>query len=141
MESFPQIMTEPYTFDITKVGDERGKIFAFGKLHFDAKNVFWLYMIAGKQRGEHAHRKTKQILFAQVGEIVVDVEHDRKSKRFHLRANGRALYLPEMSWITLKAQTARALCLCIASQPYNKADYIRDYRKYRDEVRKLRPEI
>jgi len=125
---------EPYTFDITKSGDERGKLFAFNKLHFDAKNIFWFYLVVGKQRGEYAHRKTRQILFAQVGEITINVEHMKKSKKFHLRSNGRALYIPEMSWITIRSQTPRALCLCIASEPYEKVDYIRDYETYRNEV-------
>ena len=129
-------MIEPYTFDITKSTNDKGKLFAFGKLPFDAKNVFWVYMIAGKQRGEHAHLMTCQILYAQVGELTVNTEHLRKSKSFHLRPNGRALYLPPLTWITVRSKTPRALCLCISSLSYDETDYIRNYEDYRNEVHK-----
>jgi len=127
-------MIEPYTFDITKSMNEKGRLFAFGELPFDAKNVFWVYMLIGKQRGEHAHRNTNQILYAQIGELIVNTEHQNQSKRFVLRPNGRALYLPEMTWITVRSQTRSALCLCVSSLPYDEEDYIRDYEVFRNEV-------
>lgn len=128
-------MIEPYTFEVTRHEDERGKLYSFNRMHFDAKNVFWIYMKAGHQRGEHAHLQTRQILFAQVGEVVVNTEHLRKSRQFHLRQNGRALYIPKLTWVTLRSKTPRALCLCIQSEPYDEKDYIRDYEDYKNEVR------
>jgi hypothetical protein len=41
-----------------------------------------------------------------------------------------ALYVPAGVWLELRDFSAGAVCLVLASGPYDEADYVRDYREY-----------
>jgi hypothetical protein len=40
------------------------------------------------------------------------------------------LYIPRMIWRELENFSSGGICLCLASIPYDEADYIRDYEEF-----------
>lgn len=105
-------------------------------LPFEVKRIYWTYYTPESvERGGHAHYELEQILLAVAGKIIVAIETpDGKKSEFVLDNPNTGLYIPKMSWRTMK-YTHNAVQICIASMPYEEADYIRDYEKYRQACR------
>jgi hypothetical protein len=61
-------------------------------------------------------------------DVVLDDGEGRRSVR--LDAPNLGLYLPTMIWRELASFSSGAVCLVLASEPYDEADYIRDYGEF-----------
>lgn len=103
---------------------------------FPIKRVFWTYNTPlGVVRGQHAHKRTEQVLIAAQGIIRVEVESGRgEAQEFELSAPDRGLYLPRMHWSRIRLSEG-AILLSLASTDYIEEDYIRDYTTFLEEVR------
>src|SRR6185312_16710116 len=116
--------------ELPERGDARG-LLTFGQendhIPFSIKRFFALYNVAeGAQRGGHAHHKQHQFLVMLAGSasIVVDNGGDRHDVR--LDRPNLGLHVPPMLWLELGDFTKDAVCLALASGPYDESDYIRD---------------
>jgi hypothetical protein len=98
---------------------------------FNIKRIFYLYDIpGGESRGTHAHKACHQFLVAASGsfEILLD---DCKSKRLvHLNRPYMGLHIPPGIWASEINFSSGSICLVLASHPYEKEDYIRDYEEF-----------
>ena len=93
--------------------------------------MYYLYDIpGGAERGGHAHRRLQQLLIAIAGSFDVVVDDGRKRQRYHLNRSYFGLYLPPMTWRELDNFSSGSVCLVLASDPYDEADYYRDYQTY-----------
>jgi hypothetical protein len=103
-----------------------------GSLPFDVKRVYWTYYTPQNlERGNHAHKNLQQILVAVSG--VVDLKIETASGEmyhFVLDSPTRGVYLPSMSWRTMK-YSHNAVQMCLASMKYEETDYIRDYKEFK----------
>jgi hypothetical protein len=98
---------------------------------FEIKRVYYLYSVPdGATRGGHAHRRLRQVLVAVAGrlDVVLDDGHGRRTVR--LDSPHRGLYVSTMVWRELIDFAAGTVCLVLASERYDEADYIRDYDQY-----------
>ena len=50
--------------------------------------------------------------------------------RFTLRRANNGLYVPTMVWRTVESFSSESVCLVLASEPYDEADYYREYDEY-----------
>lgn len=125
-------MLAPKTFDIKKVEEDKWKLFVVEGLPI--KRVLWIYLKSGSLRLGHATKKCEQILFAQRGEVQVNVEFDGTKKNFNLKSTGRALYVPAFAWRSYKCLSREAILLVICSEIYDEKDYIRDYEIFKNEI-------
>jgi hypothetical protein len=120
--------------DLPKVADPRGNLtFLEGAKHipFDIKRVFYLYDVpGGAERGGHALKTCEQFLIAMSGSFDVIVYDGKENKRVHMNRSYNGLYLPPMIWREMDNFSSGSVCLALASQPYNEAEYYRDYKGY-----------
>jgi hypothetical protein len=98
---------------------------------FEIKRVYWTYYTPNDvQRGGHAHKDLEQLIFAVSGTIEFNVEDlDGNKQRFILDKPHKGLYLPRQVWRDIKFSHS-AVLLCLASEVYVEADYIRDYKDF-----------
>lgn len=102
---------------------------------FDIQRVYWTYFTPNHvQRGQHAHRELCQIIFSVAGIIRFKLEHANGSTfEFVLDEPHKGLLVPPGYWRDMQF-SHNAVLLCLASMPYDEADYIRDYDTFKANV-------
>ncbi len=123
--------------DLPKIIDPRGNLtVAEGQKNvpFDVSRVYWVYDVpSGESRGGHAHRHCREFIIAVSGSfhVTLDDGHDRKT--YHLNHPYQGLLVETGIWRTLDDFSSGAVCLVLASDPFEEADYIRDYGDFLKE--------
>ena len=98
---------------------------------FEVKRVYYLYDIpGGEERGAHAHKKLQQLIIAASGSFDVILNDGNVKRRFTLNHPYQGLYVKPGIWRDLGEFSSGAVCLVLASEVYDEADYIRDYDAY-----------
>ena len=124
---------------LPKRQDIRGSLTAIeaGKdIPFDIKRVYYLYDIPhGASRGSHAHRNLHQLFIAISGRFDLTLRDGLHEKHFHMDRPDQALYVAPMIWRDIDNFSPGAVCLVLASDPYDENDYIRDYADYVSAVK------
>jgi hypothetical protein len=125
---------------LPKIADPRGNLtFIEGNGHvpFDISRVYYLYDVpGGAERGGHAHRELHQLIVAMSGSFDVLLDDGRQKRRFHLNRSYYGLYVCPMIWRELDNFSSGSVCMVLASNRYDEADY---YREYADFQRDLAP--
>ena len=116
------------------VNDASGSLLIYENFPFDVERTFVAYMQVGRQRGGHANHGCDQVFSIISGEVVLRVETADGNEEYHMRQNGRGVYVPAMAWRTLMAKTRFACVLVHASMVYDESDYIRDYDEFKDAI-------
>lgn len=99
---------------------------------FDIRRVYYLYDVpGGESRGGHAHRSLYQMIVAVSGSFSVTVDDGVNRRTVMLNRPNRGLLIVPGIWRTLDDFSSGAVCLVIASEEYDEADYIRDYDDFR----------
>lgn len=119
---------------LREVRDMRGDLCAAevgADLPFVVRRSFLVYNVPNAElRGEHAHRRCHQLLMAVKGSVHVVVDDGRQREEFALDRPNLALHLPPMVWGTQYRYAPDAVLLVLASDPYDPADYVRDYDEF-----------
>jgi hypothetical protein len=122
-----------------KIKDHRGNLtFMEGGSHvpFDIQRVYYLYDVpGGAVRGGHAHRQLEQVIIAISGAFDVVLDDGAVQRVVSLRRADEGLYVTRMVWRELTNFTSGAVCLVLASRPYEEEDYFRDYKEFQSAVR------
>jgi hypothetical protein len=102
---------------------------------FDIERVFYLFDVpSGADRGGHSHKELKQLIVAASGAFSVLLDDGFAKKKVDLNRPHIGLLVPPWVWSELVNFSSGAVCLVLASQKYDAADYIRDYDEYRKYV-------
>lgn len=102
-------------------------------LPFDVKRVYYLYDVpGGESRGSHAHRELEQLIVAASGSFTVVMDDGINKKTFFLNRPYQGLYVKPGLWRDLEDFSSGAVCMVLASEIYQKEDYIRDYQEFLD---------
>ena len=116
---------------LPRVQDPRGNLtFIEGGHHvdFDIQRVYYLYDVpGGSERGGHAHKALRQLIIAMSGSFDVLLDDGDEQKRFHLNRSYVGLYVCPMIWRQLDNFSSGSVCMVLASNRYDEADYFRDY--------------
>ena len=100
-------------------------------LPFVVRRIFTLIDIpAGEARGIHAHRQCEQFLICQRGSVMAVVDDGTRREEVVLDRPTLGLYMPPMIWGTQYDYSSDAILLVLASEGYDRADYIEDYDEY-----------
>lgn len=98
---------------------------------FEIARVYYVYdVVYGASRGGHAHRELQQLVVAVMSRFVVTVDDGSRQRRIELDRADRGLYIPPMIWRDLDHFSSGAVCVVLASLPYDEADYIRDREEF-----------
>lgn len=117
--------------DLPKVADPRGNL-TFVESNqqsaFDIARVYWVYNVpGGERRAGHAYHKLEEMIIAISGSFDVEFDDGASKKRISMNRSYRALYVPKMIWRTIDNFSTNAVCLVVASAPFDEDDYIRSY--------------
>jgi UDP-2-acetamido-3-amino-2,3-dideoxy-glucuronate N-acetyltransferase len=121
------------------VEDLRGMLSAaeFSRhLPFVPQRYFLVFDVPGKEvRGEHAHRQCHQLLVCVRGSVSVVVDDGQAAEEISLDRPDLGLHVPPLVWAVQYKYTSDAMLLVLASDPYDPADYIRDYDTFLSTIR------
>lgn len=121
-------------------GDERGSLVAleaFNDIPFEIKRVYYMYDTKkGVIRGYHAHRNLQQILVCIHGSCKILLDNGTEKKKVYLEKPYEGLYVPNNMWREMYDFSDGAVLMVLASEYYNEEDYIRDYDKFLEYVKR-----
>lgn len=120
--------------DLPKISRYEGNITpVYNNLHipFDIARIYYLYDIpGGETRGGHAHKELQQLIISVMGSFDVVLDDGFRKKTVSLNRAYYGLYLPTLVWRELINFSSGAICLVLASMPYDENEYIRDYGNF-----------
>lgn len=98
---------------------------------FHINRIYYLYDVpGGSSRGGHAHKELQQIIVSVMGAFDVILDDGKSGKTVRLDRAYYGLYIPKMIWRELDNFSSGAICLVLASLPYDETDYYRDYHDF-----------
>lgn len=125
--------------DLPVVTDPRGDLtFVEGLRHvpFRIARVYYLYNVpVDAERGGHAHKDLEQVIFALSGSFRVTVDDGTRRSEHMLRNPRQGLFVSRLIWREMDLFSQGAVCMVLASHPYDEADYYRDYDRFLEAVR------
>lgn len=124
--------------ELPKITDARGNLtFIEGGNHipFDIQRVYYLYDVpGGAERGGHAHKGLSQLIVAMSGSFDVILDDGIDKRRVHLNRSYYGLYVCPMIWRELDNFSSGSVCMVLASNRYDEADYYRDYDEFKQAL-------
>lgn len=125
------------------VPDHRGNLtFIEGQRHvpFDIARVYYLYGVpGGASRAGHAHKQLAQLLIAAAGSFDVHLDDGKRKQTISLNSSNQGLLVRSLVWRELHNFSEGAVCLVLASMPYEESDYYRDYDEFLAALRRKEP--
>ena len=125
--------------ELPRVNDPRGNLtFIEGGRHvpFEIRRVYYLYDVpGGATRAGHGHRRLEQVIIAMSGSFDVTLDDGRERRRFHLNRSYYGLYVAPLMWREIDNFSSGSVCMVLASDYYDEADYFRHYEDFREAVR------
>ncbi len=99
---------------------------------FEIKRVFYIFEVHDqKDRGEHSHYKTEQVLICLSGKVRVLCDDGKDRKEWILDKPNQALYIPNLIWDEQTYIVPGSVLLVLANTGYDKSDYITDYNEFK----------
>lgn len=119
--------------DIRRYSDNRGYLSVIEgdiDIPFVIKRIYYLYLVPEAARGAHAHKELQQLFIATSGSVDVIMDDGINKQTFHLDKPWKGLLIPPGLWRDLENFSGGAVLMCLASEKYDAADYIRDYDEF-----------
>lgn len=114
--------------------DQRGRLtIVEGDRHvpFPIKRIYYLTDFSpGTTRGSHAHKALEQVMVAVSGSFDVYLSDGREEWTHRLDRPHVGLYMAPYVWHDIRNCSADAVCLMLASMPYDESDYIRNFEQF-----------
>jgi dTDP-4-dehydrorhamnose 3,5-epimerase-like enzyme len=111
---------------IPTFSDKRGSISIIEKfVNFKIKRVYYLYNFTNFSRAQHKHKKNIQFVICIKGEIILKVINKKISK-YRLNNPKKGVLLEPNDWHEIIPKIKRSVVLVLASEFYNKKDYINE---------------
>ena len=124
--------------ELPKITDPRGNLTfveSYKHVPFDIKRAYYLYDIpGGSERGGHAHKELKQLIIALSGSFEIVLKEDKNEILYNLNSPSKGLYICPMIWRELRNFSSGSVCLVLASNLFDEADYYRDFSCYTDNL-------
>ncbi len=131
--------------ELPKIHDPRGNLTfveSGRQIPFDIRRVYYLYDVpGGSERGGHAHLALHQFVIAMSGSFDIVLDDGFDKRRIHLNRSYIGLYLPPMTWRELDNFSSGSVCMVLASEVYDEADYLRDYSDFMCRVHEARRQM
>ena len=118
---------------IPKIQDVRGNLSVIegNVIPFAMKRVYYLYDVpSGAERGGHSHKMQQEFLVALSGSFTVVLTDGKDKISVTLNKPNEGLWIPNGIWRELENFSSGSVCLVVASDIFEEADYIRDYNEF-----------
>ena len=123
-----------------KLDKKRGGLcFAEAKrnIPFAIRRAYWIFNVPSKeQRGNHAHKKTEQVLFCLQGSIKIELDNGVHKDSIILDKPNIGIFLGRMLWHKMDNFKKNTILLILASEFFKETDYIRDYDTFKKLAKK-----
>ena len=97
---------------------------------FEVKRIYYLLNVPkGGVRGQHGHKQLEQVFICLNGDFEISVTDGASIQKVTLNRH-EAVYLEKGLWRELSNFSADGICLVLASQKFDIADYIFDFEEY-----------
>lgn len=117
--------------ELDKIIDPRGNLTVaqgHDKVPFDIRRAYWVYDVpGGESRGGHAHKQCREFIVAASGSFSVTLDNGHERRTYLLNRPWQGLLVGTGVWRTLDDFSSGAVCVVLASDDYDEADYIRSY--------------
>ena len=135
-------LDEVCLIDFQQKGDERGHLVIVEgdrDIPFNIARVFYIYgSEKGVVRGKHANRKSQFVLINVAGTSKVKVKDGKGNEKiFSLDRPHMGIYIPTMVWKDMFDFSENSVLLCLSSEHYDPNEYIRSYKKFEEEIKKM----
>ena len=120
--------------DLPSFGDERGNLIAIESdqsIPFQIKRLYYIFGTqSGVSRGFHAHHNLKQIAVCVKGSCRMILDDGQHSEEVWLDTPNKGLLIGDLVWREMHDFSDDCVLLVLASEHYDEADYIRDYKNF-----------
>ena len=120
--------------ELPKFMDDRGNLTFIEKgnqVPFDIRRVYMIYDVPGGEiRGGHAYKKQVELVIALSGSFEVFLDDGENKRTVLLNRPYYGLHVPPGIWAAQQSFSSGSICLVLASENYDEADYIRDYEEF-----------
>ena len=100
---------------------------------FAVKRVYYLYDIpGGESRAAHGHKQLEQFIVAASGSFDITIDDGINKKTVQLNRPYIGLHIQPGIWRDISNFSSGAICLVLASMLYTEADYLREYKQFKD---------
>lgn len=100
---------------------------------FAVKRVYYLYDIpGGESRAAHGHKQLEQFIVAASGSFDITIDDGINKKTVQLNRPYMGLHIQPGIWRDISNFSSGAICLVLASMLYTEADYLREYKQFKD---------
>ena len=105
---------------------------------FDIKRVYYISNLSNPKgiRGKHAHKKLEQYIFCVSGSFRLELDDGETKQSLLVDSPYYGIRLGVKLWHTMKKFSRDCVILVLASDYYDKNDYIRNYNEFLEYVRK-----
>ncbi len=123
-----------------ELGDENGKLVVIEGMHdipFEIKRIFYIYGTKNDVvRGQHANAKSEFMLINVKGKSKVKLIYpDASEVVYNLDAPNKGVYIPTGVWKDMYDFSDDSILLCLSSEYYDSAEYIKDFSKYLESAK------
>ena len=121
--------------ELKKINNRAGNISVVENdlsIPFKINRVYYIYDVpGGSDRGGHAHKTLEQFVVAVSGAFDIVIDDGRNKKSIRLDRPYIALHIKKGIWREMRNFTSGSVCMVIASLPYDKEDYIDNYKAFK----------
>jgi dTDP-4-dehydrorhamnose 3,5-epimerase-like enzyme len=116
-------------------GDENGSLIAIEEytkvFPYPLKRMYYLFNTReGVVRGKHAHKKLKQLIVCVNGECKILLDNSIDKCEIILNSPDEAILIEKPMWREIRDLSKDCIVLVLASDLYDKEDYIYDYEEF-----------
>ena len=98
---------------------------------FDIKRIYYIYGAPqGTQRGGHAHKALRQVLWCPYGSILIRLDDGHEKSEVLLDDPAKGLIVEHNIWREMIWQQENSVLCVAADSYYEAADYIRNYDEF-----------
>lgn len=120
--------------EIPTFGDRDGFLSALegdSFIPFEIERVYFIYGVPeGVIRGSHGHKTLEQVIIPVAGSFEVCLKDGVSEGIFQLDSPTKGLYVRPGLWRNLQTFSKDAVCLVLASEHFDEADYLHEYSDY-----------
>ena len=98
----------------------------------NVKRIFYIFGKKNEYRGDHAHKKCKQLFIPISGNISLIIKSKNREKTINLNPKkNTGILVSNLVWCRLKFLTKNCIVLVVCDRKYEFNDYIEKYSEFK----------